>query len=254
MASEIASALIKIDPNNKAAGRHLQDRRESLPKVVSSTRHPEPGHSERMQEDFLSSEKSLEIDYTSLKVQAKLLREEVEAVRAFGRIPSEEDDEEVISNLQAISAAISITQVFSVREIARDIIATPGRCQELIVEDFETLVRWAASQNPPLGPDAVREKLFKRKTLLEAALPESMQKFSAAALTHIEREHLQKKYVNTETMIGGDKIEDIPQQNFFVSEDNYAWDMDELAQAIAANSGVMRNPLSRKCSPSQISA
>lgn len=251
MASEIASALIQIDPNNKAARRHLQDRRESLPKVVSPTQHPEPGHSERMQEDFSSPEKSLGIDYTSLKVQAKLLREEVEAVRALGRVPSEEDEEEVISNLQAISdghisAAISIAQVLSVREIARDIIATPERCQQLIVEDFGTLVRWAACQNPPLGPDAVRERLVKRKTLLEAALPESMQKFSAAALTHIEREHLQKKYVNTETMIGGDKIEDIPQQNFFVSEDNYAWDMDELAQAIAANSGVMRNPLSRK--------
>lgn len=97
-----------------------------------------------------------------------------------------------------------------------------------------------------MGPDAVRETLVKRKTLLEAALPESMQKFSAAALTHIGREHLQKKYVNTETMISGDKIEDTPQQNFFVSEDNYAWDMDELAQVIAANSGVMRSSLSRK--------
>lgn len=69
-----------------------------------------------------------------------------------------------------------------------------------------------------------------------------MQKFSAAALTHIEREHLQKENINSETMFG-DKIEDIPKQNFFLSEDNYAWDMDELAQAIAANVGVMRNPL-----------
>jgi hypothetical protein len=30
-----------------------------------------------------------------------------------------------------------------------------------------------------------------------------------------------------------------------VTEDNYAWDMEELANAIVANSGVMRNPLSR---------
>lgn len=250
MTSGIASALIQIDSNNKAARRHLQDGRNGLPKVVSSTPHPDSGHSERMQEYFSSSEKSLEIDYTSLKFQAKLLREEVEAVRVLGRIPSEVE-EEVMSNLQAISdghisTAISMAQVLSVREIARAIIATPRSCQELIVEDFETLVRWATCQNPPLGPDAVRERLVKRKTLLEAALPESMQKFSAAALTHIEREHLQKKYVNSETMIGGDKIKDIPQQNFFVSEDNYAWDMDELAEAIAANSGVMRNPLSRK--------
>lgn len=249
MASGIASVLIQIDPNNKAAARqHLQERPESLPEVVPTVQHPVPGQPERMQEDLSSSQKSLEQGYTSLKLQAKLLREEIEAVRALGGISS--DDEEVILNLQAISdgrvsKAISMAQMLSVREIARDIIATPSRCQELIVDDFETLVRWATYQNPPLGPDAMRERLVKRKTLLEAALPESMQKFSAAALTHIEREHLQKKYINSETMFG-DRIEDIPKQNFFVSEDNYAWDMDELAQAIAANDGVMRNPLSRK--------
>lgn len=249
MASGIASVLIQIDPNNKAAARqYLQERPESLPEVVPTVQHPVPGQPERMQEDLSSSQKSLEQGYTSLKLQAKLLREEIEAVRALGGISS--DDEEVILNLQAISdgrvsKAISTAQMLSVREIARDIIATPSRCQELIVDDFETLVRWATYQNPPLGRDAIRERLVKRKTLLEAALPESMQKFSAAALTHIERKHLQKKYINSETMFG-DRIEDIPKQNFFVSEDNYAWDMDELAQAIAANDGVMRNPLSRK--------
>lgn len=248
MASGIASVLIKIDPNNKTARQHLQERRESLPEVVPTVQHPVSGQSERMQEDLSSSQKSLEQGYVSLKLQAKLLREEIEAVRALGGIPL--DDEEVILNLQAISdgrvsKAISMVQMLSVREIARDIMATPRRCQELIVKDFETLVRWATCQNPPLGPDAIRERLVKRKTLLEAALPESMQKFSAAALTHIEREHLRKENINSETMFG-DRIEDIPKQNFFVSEDDYAWYMDELAQAIAANDGVMRNPLSRK--------
>ncbi|KAM5344572.1 hypothetical protein ACJ41O_013107 [Fusarium nematophilum] len=43
----------------------------------------------------------------------------------------------------------------------------------------------------------------------------------------------------------GDKIEEIPAENFFVSEDNYAWDMVELVQALAVNDGVMRNPLSK---------
>ena len=31
-----------------------------------------------------------------------------------------------------------------------------------------------------------------------------------------------------------------------MTEDGYAWDMEELAQAIAINGGVMRNPLSRQ--------
>lgn len=242
MTFEIASVLIQLDPNNKAARQQLEG------EVVSSDQDPESGHSQRMQEDLASSQKSLEEGYTLLKLQAKLLREEIEAVCALGEISS--DDEEVNSNLQAISdgrvsAVIPTVQILSVREIARDIMALPRRGQELIVEDFEALVRWATCQNPPLGPDGIRDRLVKRKTLLEAALPESMQKFSAAALAQIEREHLQKKYVNSETMYG-DRIEDIPKQNFIASEDNYAWDIDELAQAITSNGGVMRNPLSRK--------
>jgi hypothetical protein len=44
----------------------------------------------------------------------------------------------------------------------------------------------------------------------------------------------------------GDKLMDIPKENFFASEDNYAWDMDELVQALASNSGVMRNPLTKQ--------
>ncbi|KAF2459366.1 hypothetical protein BDY21DRAFT_282503 [Lineolata rhizophorae] len=61
---------------------------------------------------------------------------------------------------------------------------------------------------------------------------------------HLEHEELGRKYVNSETMFGDD-IKDIPRSNFWVSEDGYAWDMEELAQAIEANSGVMRQPLSK---------
>ncbi|KAF2397167.1 hypothetical protein EJ06DRAFT_482544 [Trichodelitschia bisporula] len=62
---------------------------------------------------------------------------------------------------------------------------------------------------------------------------------------HIEHELLGRTYVNDETMLG-DPISDIPRTNFYVTEDGYAWDMEELAQAITANSGVMRNPLSKQ--------
>jgi hypothetical protein len=248
MASGIASALIQIDPTNGAARRYLQGRQDRMPEETSSARHPEFRHTERTQEDLLPTEKSLEEGYKSLKLQAKLLREEIEAVHALGGISP--DNEEIISNLQAISdgrvsTAVSMAQPLPVREIARAIMKTPMRCQELIVEDFEDFARWATYQNPPLGPDDIRQRLVRRKTLLEAALPESMQQFSTAAFAHIEREYLRKKYINSETMLG-DRIENIPKRNFFVSEDNYAWDMEELAQAIASNDGVMRNPLSRK--------
>ncbi|KAI9786208.1 MAG: hypothetical protein M1839_007618 [Geoglossum umbratile] len=248
MASGVASALLHIDPTNRAAGRYLQSKRDVMPERSSNAGDSGFKHPETTQEDWPSAAKNLKEGYTSLKLEAKLLQEEIEAIRALGR--SSTINEETISNLQAISdgrvsTAVPLVQVSSVREIARAVMETPRRGQELIVEDFETVVHWATCQDPPLGPEEIREKLVKRKTLLEAALPESMQQFSAAALTHIEREHLQKKYVNSETMLG-DKIEDIPKQNFFVSEDDYAWDMEELAQALASNDGVMRNPLSRE--------
>ncbi|KAM0794146.1 hypothetical protein BDR22DRAFT_815672 [Usnea florida] len=62
---------------------------------------------------------------------------------------------------------------------------------------------------------------------------------------HAEHEILCKKYTNDETMYG-DAVVDIPRERFWASEDGYAWDMDELAQAITSGGGVMRNPLSKE--------
>lgn len=202
----------------------------------------------RTEEDWTAAEKSLEEGYQALMLEATLLREEIEAVQNLGEI--EADDQEILSNLKAISdgrvsEAVPMVQPLSARETARQILETPKQCEELLIEDFEAIVRWSLDQVPPLDNDAIRGRLVKRKLLLEAALPDSMQKHAVAALAHIEREHLQKKYVNSETMLG-DKVADIPKRNFFVSEDNYAWDMEELAQAITSNEGVMRNPLSRQ--------
>jgi hypothetical protein len=44
----------------------------------------------------------------------------------------------------------------------------------------------------------------------------------------------------------GDPVSEIPRERFWVSEDGYPWDMEELAQAITSNGGVIRNPLSRQ--------
>lgn len=44
----------------------------------------------------------------------------------------------------------------------------------------------------------------------------------------------------------GDLVFDIPRQNFWVTENGYAWDLEELVQAITSNGGVMLNPLSQQ--------
>lgn len=247
MASGIATDLLKFDPNNQLARNQLSGGQNTKPRKGSNER-PSFTHPTMTDQDWASAEKELEIGYTALKLQAKLLHAEIAGVNGMGF--TSPDDEEVLSNLEAISngnvsMAVSILQPPSVREVARTILKAKNKCQDIMIEDFEAFVQWGKLAHPLLGPDEVRERLVKRKTLLEAALPASMEKYSAAALAHIERELLQKKYVNSETMFG-DKVEDIPKENFFASEDNYAWDMDELAQALTSNDGVMRNPLSRQ--------
>jgi hypothetical protein len=262
MASGVASKIVELDPSNKLASKYLQTKQHQQPPgMPTTTRSPRvntqmPGtqasgnfQNLRMTDDSSSLEKSLEEGYTSLKSQAKLLQVEFEAMYTINGLPTLKD-EKIISNLKAISdghisSVVGVVQPLSVREVAREIIAVPGKCQELIFEDFEAIVHWAEHQYPPLSPHLVRERLVKRKTLLDAALPKSMAQASAAVLGRIELEYLQKKYANSETMLG-DRIEDIPKRNFFVSEDNYAWDMDELAQAITASDGVMRNPMTKQ--------
>jgi hypothetical protein len=93
--------------------------------------------------------------------------------------------------------------------------------------------------------DSVRESLAKRVRALTASLPENLQHYASSALMHVEHEVLQRTYVCDETMLG-DPISEVPRAHFWVSEDGYAWDMEELAQALASNGGVMRNPLSKK--------
>jgi hypothetical protein len=197
--------------------------------------------------DWSAAEKYLEEGYKSLLLDATLLQEEYDMARPPGRAQTKEF-EEAVKNLDAlsdgrVSTAVSSNQPLSVREIAREVMKDPSRCQELLHEDFDSIVQWAASQEPPLDKDQTRQRLVKRKGLLEAALPDSMKTSVESEMTIAERQSLQKQYANDSTLLG-DRIEDIPRENFFVSEDNYAWDMEELVQALAHKEGVMRNAYS----------
>src|SRR6202020_2503340 len=100
MASGIAAALLQLDLRNEAAKQYLQSKGTEGVKATPSTQQPKPRQQERTQEDFSSAEKALEEGYKSLKLQARLLQEEIEAVHTLGRLPM---DDEVLSNLQAIS-------------------------------------------------------------------------------------------------------------------------------------------------------
>ncbi|KAF3003043.1 hypothetical protein E8E13_006893 [Curvularia kusanoi] len=138
----------------------------------------------------------------------------------------------------------SRTQLRTPRSTARSMRENPKAAAELAVMDMEEAIEWY-KRTPDTNTDKVRDALVKRKIALEAALPDELKVSCQAALMHMEHEQLGRNYSNAETMYG-DSVKDIPRSNFLVTEDNYAWDMDELVAAIKAASGVLRNPLSKQ--------
>jgi hypothetical protein len=134
----------------------------------------------------------------------------------------------------------------SAREVARKMKANPKKAFDICILDLEAMIKWLRSTQPKsmLNNDALREAIAKRVRLMIVALPDKLQIHANEALMHIEHEFQWKKYVNDETMYG-DAVPDIPRENFYCTEDGYAWDMEELSQAITSNKGVMRNPLSK---------
>jgi len=131
----------------------------------------------------------------------------------------------------------------SVRELCRMIEAQPDEAIDLAADDFVNIVTWFRQEDDAVDLGAVRDRLVRRVRALSAALPEDLQFVAEQGLMHAEHEGLGKTYVNDETMLG-DSILDIPRSRFWVSSDNYAWDMEELVNCLTARSGVMRNPLS----------
>ncbi|TID20022.1 hypothetical protein E6O75_ATG07482 [Venturia nashicola] len=134
----------------------------------------------------------------------------------------------------------------SVREVARKMKVDPSRAFDICIADLKTMIQWLNHTQPQssINKDSLREAIAKRVRLMIVALPDNLHIHANTALMHIEHENSWKTYVNDETMYG-DAIPDIPRENFYCTEDGYAWDMEELSQAITSNKGVMRNPLSK---------
>lgn len=147
-----------------------------------------------------------------------------------------------------ISTVLRVQQLGSTRSVAKEMALNPVTALGIAIQDLEEFAKWlqSSSQTTPLDGDALREALVKRVRILTAALPdEQLKAIATVAQMHAEHEILKRTYVNDETMYG-DQIIDIPRDHFLVTDDGYAWDMEELQQAITSNKGVMRNPLSKQ--------
>lgn len=91
--------------------------------------------------------------------------------------------------------------------------------------------------------DHIRDTLFNRMCTVKKMLPQNQGLHCEVGFMNIERDKLNRHYANDSTMLLLLPLDTIPRRDFYVTEDNHAWDISELCQAISVNGGVMRNPL-----------
>ena len=211
-----------------------------------------------------TSQRELEDGYVALFESAKLCLRETKLVKDLkvSQCENQISDLEALANGQ-VSRVVRFKPLEGVKVVAKAIVAdsTDGDRNGLnaAVKDLEDLARWCrksgdSAESSGKGKsrstgcddqDRIREARVKRVKALKALLPKSLQPLADLALMHEDHEILHRKYTNNETMTL-DPISDIPRAKFWTSEDGYAWDMEELARAIASGKGVMRNPLSKQ--------
>lgn len=267
-AEDTARELLRLDPSNADALHFLQshrkDQKEPVPinnnrndqKPPVSCKSPYHGPVKELSvttrpEDRADMERQLADGYETIRSRAEMLLRETRLLLELQQqenvpIPAESHIQELKALSEGrISTVVSVRPPRSARAVARAMEADRDSSLAIVVDDLAGVVRWLRSTTDQ-DKDSMRETLTKRVRALNAALPDDdLQRYPSMALMHVEHEELARTYVNDETMYG-DKIEDIPRANFWASEDGYAWDMSELAAALASNSGVMRNPLSRQ--------
>lgn len=197
--------------------------------------------------------------YQRLKLDSKRLRLEIAQIRQLANLHDLKIAKSTTDRLDTqwnnlnklsagkVSSVLRVQQLRSTRSVARDMETSPPKAVELAIADLEEFALWLRSPAQPsvIDDDMLREAFVKRINIITTALPEKMKSQPRVALMHAEHEILGRKYLNDETMYG-DEVKDISRDNFLVTDDGYAWDMEELAQAITSGGGVMRNPLSKQ--------
>jgi hypothetical protein len=270
IAGDTARELLRFDPLNAAAQEFIRKngaaktnqsstgipeeksanastpRQHAAPKMLALPRRPE---------DRTAMELELSQGYEELRARAQTLLREYRLVSDLqGGNPQQPctENRHIIQDLGALtdgcmSAVVSAVPPRSARAVSKAIEADQEQALDLAIGDLVEVARWVRSSSEKIiDNDTMREILAKRVRVMIAALPDGFQQLPQDALMHVEHEELGRTYVNSETMISLEDVGGIPRTNFWMSEDGYAWDMEELATAINSNGGVMRNPLSKQ--------
>ncbi|KAH6642655.1 hypothetical protein C7974DRAFT_328171 [Boeremia exigua] len=200
-------------------------------------------------DDIDAARQDLATGYQALRARAGFIFSDLIHLQAFQQTQSILPSRNTARIQRIVDGHVNTSpQSCSPGTTARAMRNSPDNAAAIAVTDMEEAMRWhkdTLGGTPGTITDTLRDALVKRKAALEVALPDDLKIHCEVALMHLEHEQLGRNYANTETMYG-DAIKDIPRSNFYVTEDNYAWDMEELVAAIKAGSGVPRNPLSKQ--------
>lgn len=274
-AEGVAQELLKLDPGNVGALRITQraanraSKRSSKPQSNQSTA-PRSNKASASLTRYIAlkktsrksqlgqdphEERQLVELHTSLIHRSSQLLKDYELVESFGsnsliEFPPTDEVKALKRNLKFLSKGRTDQVIWkqspsSVKSLASSLEAEGSRGLHFIIDDFSDFARWFESTQEA-DSDKTREALLRRTRALQAVLPSDQEDLAAVAMMHVEHEVLQRVYANKATMILFEPIASIPRESFWVTEDGYAWDMNELAGALAAASGVMRNPLSQQ--------
>ena len=213
-------------------------------------------------DDMEQTEAFLAVRYPELRNEAQKLMEDALLLDRLDKPPGRDQ----IAQLKAIQdnrggSLVPIDRPRSALAVAREIQARAKddsayqTVVDDVMEDMVKLVQWMrrreSTQSTRRGgqiddvPDAVRKAVARRGEALASALPPQLQQPMAAAMKHVDRELLGHVYASTETL-EGEPVEDIPRDSFWVSADNYAWNVDSLLDRLLEMGRPRRNPLTRK--------
>jgi hypothetical protein len=252
-AVEAGEELIKLDPDDKEARVLVNThKKKEKPKAAARTRsQPKRVPVPNSEEERLMLEEEFSEELMALQQEVKDLADDMQDLTQFAQSNDmEAHNQQELGHLltfqnDELKGIVSATAT-SARETAKKMKETSGyfNLLNIAVTDLETTYDRMKNMTGAKDNDALRELLAKRVRILVSSIPDEIHAYPGLALMQIEHERLGKTYVNDETMLG-DEVRDIERNDFLVSEDGYAWSVEELVQAIKANGGVMRNPLSK---------
>jgi hypothetical protein len=223
-AISVAPAETRVWDSKTARYKNKITLNPALQKVES----PIPG----LSGDLSGARKELTAGYSAVRAKARYVLADLRRLQALQKkagFPQSKSTPRIQALVEGRNGASNIRTgpPGSARSVARNIRDNSADATNLAITDFESSIAWIReSCDEPAGvtSETIRSALVKRKSALEAALPEELRSHCELALMHVEHENecLDRNYVNTETMLM-EEIKDIPRTHFYVTEDNYAW-------------------------------